>query len=99
MKKLLLGVLALGAIAFAQDKVIDGVVYTEKVVEGKLIWVKKMVPKKTYVTVEKIIMVPAPVTSNMLIVTDSYVNPLGEIVSSNRAQARRTVRRIENRND
>jgi len=97
-KKLLLGILALGAVAFAQDKVIDGVVYTEKVVDGQIRWVKKMVPKITYVTVEKVIMIPAPITANMPIVNGT-VNALGQIVKYNRSQVRRTVRRIDRRSE
>lgn len=98
MKKLLLGILALGVIAFAQDKVIDGIVYTETIIDGQIRWEKKMVAKTTYVTIKKVIMVPASVTSNMIIV-DGTVNALGQIITSNRSQIRRVVRRVDRRND
>lgn len=98
MKKLLLGLLMISASLFAGDKVIDGMVYTEKVVEGNIIWVKKMVPKTTYVTVKKVIMVPAPIQSHMLVVNGT-VNALGKIVTSNRSQIRRVIRRVDRRDD
>jgi hypothetical protein len=98
MKKLILGILAFGVIAFAEDKVIDGVVYTQKVINGQISWVKKMVPKTTYITVEKIIMVPAPVKASMPIVKGT-VNALGQIVTSNRSEIRRVVRRVDRRDD
>lgn len=98
MKKFLFTILALSTILFAQDKVIDGIVYTETVVNGEIKWIKKMVPKTTYVTVKKVIMVPAPVTSNIPIV-EGTVNALGQIVTSNRSQIRRVVRRVDRRDD
>jgi len=98
MKKLLIGLFALSMVVFAQDKVVEGVVYTETVVNGDIKWIKKMVPKTTYVTVKKVIMVPAPVTSSMTIV-EGTVNAVGQIVTSNRSQIRRVIRRVDRRDN
>lgn len=98
MKKFLLTLLTLSVVVFAEDKVIEGVVYTETVVDGQIKWVKKMVPKTTYVTVKKVIMVPAPVTSTMTVVNGT-VNALGQIVTSNRSQIRRVIRRVDRRDE
>jgi len=98
MKKVLFTLLALGIVLFAEDKIIDGVVYTETVVDGQIRWVKKMVPKTTYVTVKKVIMVPAPVKPGMTII-EGTVNSLGQIITSNRSQIRRVIRRVDRRDD
>jgi len=97
MRKLLLSILALSTLVFANDRVIEGVVYTESVINGEIKWVKKMVPKTIIVETKKVIMVPAPVTSNIVVVQNSSVNALGKIVTSNRSQIRRVIRRVDRR--
>ncbi len=97
MRKTLLSVLAFSALAFANDRVIDGVVYTETVINGEIKWVKKMVSKTIIVQTKKVVMVPAPVTSDIIVVQNSSVNSLGKIVTSNRGQVRRVIRRVERR--
>jgi len=98
MKKFLLAVVLLSSFGFAKDVIIDGVVYTETIVNNEITYVKKMVPKVTYVTVEKVVMVPAPVTSGLTVLNGS-VNSLGKLVTSNRAQIRRVIRRVDRRDD
>jgi len=97
MRKLLLGVLALSALVLANDRVIDGVVYTETVINGEIKWIQKMVPKTIIVETKKVVMVPAPVTSNIIVVQNSSVNTLGKIVTSDRSQIRRVIRRVDRR--
>jgi len=97
MRKLLLGVLALSALLFANDRVIDGVVYTETVINGEIKWIQKMVPKTIIVETKKVVMVPAPVTSNIIVVQNSSVNALGKIITSDRGQIRRVIRRVDRR--
>jgi len=97
MRKLLLSVLALSTLVFASDRVIEGIVYTESVINGEIKWVKKMVPKTIIIETKKVIMVPAPVTSNIVVVQNSSVNALGKIVTSNRSQIRRVIRRVDRR--
>jgi len=97
MRKLLLSVLALSTLVFASDRVIEGIVYTESVINGEIKWVKKMVPKTIIIETKKVIMVPAPVTSNIVVVQNSSVNALGKIVASNRSQIRRVIRRVDRR--
>jgi len=97
MRKILLGLLTLSALAFANDRVIDGVVYTETVINGEIKWIKKMVPKTIIVETKKVVMVPAPVTSNIVVVQNSSVNALGKIVTSSTGKIRRVIRRVDRR--
>jgi len=97
MRKILLNVLGLTALALANDRVIDGVVYTETVINGEIKWIKKMVPKTIIIETKKVVMVPAPVTSNIIVVQNSSVNAVGKIVTSNRSQIRRVIRRVDRR--
>jgi|GEM_PF-2979175 len=97
MRKLLLGVLTSSTLLFANDRVIEGVVYTETVINGEIKWIQKMVPKTIIVETKKVVMVPAPVTSNIIVVQNSSVNTLGKIVTSDRSQIRRVIRRVDRR--
>ena len=97
MRKILLSVLALATLSFANDRVIEGVVYTETVINGEIKWIKKMVPRTIIIETKKVVMVPAPVTSNIIVVQNSSVNAVGKIVTSNRSQIRRVIRRVERR--